>query len=134
MIAEFSIAIDPARDLVRIEMSGLFEPEDIRRFLHERAVAHRRLACGPNRHLTLNDLRNMKIQPQHSVVAFRDMLADPVYRSRKLAFVASPTLARSQLMRALNGREAKCFEDVASAETWLFADGLETIGSLQRTA
>lgn len=134
MSAEFSIQIDPARDLVRIEMHGLFEPEDIHRFLRERTVAHRRLTCGPNRHLTLNDLRNMKIQPQQSVVAFREMLADPTYRSRKLAFVAAPTLARSQLMRALNGREAKCFEDVASAETWLFADGLDDVGRLARTA
>lgn len=134
MNAEFSIQVDPSRDLVRIEMHGLFEPEDIHRFLRERAVAHRRLTCGANRHLTLNDLRNMKIQPQQSVVAFREMLADPVYRSRKLAFVAAPTLARSQLMRALNGREAKCFEDVASAETWLFADGLDDVGRMRRSA
>lgn len=134
MSAEFSIHVDPSRDLVRIEMCGLFEPEDVRRFLRARTVAHRDLTCEPNRHLTLNDLRDMKIQPQQSVVAFREMLADPVYRSRKLAFVAAPTLARSQLMRALNGREAKCFEDVASAETWLFADGLDDVGRLSRTA
>lgn len=134
MSAEFSIHVDPSRDLVRIEMRGLFEPEDVQRFLHERRIAHRRLTCGPNRHLTLNDLRDMKIQPQQSVVAFREMLADSVYRSRKLAFVAAPTLARSQLMRALNGREAKCFEDVASAETWLFADGLDDVGRLSQSA
>ncbi|VXC43347.1 hypothetical protein [Sphingomonas sp. AX6] len=134
MSAEFSIHVDPSRDLVRIEMRGLFEPEDVQRFLRARTVAHRDLMCGPNRHLTLNDLRDMKIQPQQSVVAFRDMLADPVYRSRKLAFVAAPTLARSQLMRALNGREAKCFEDIASAETWLFADDLDDVGRLPRTA
>lgn len=134
MGAEFSIVVDPARDLVRIEMRGLFEPDDVRRFLRARTIAHRDLNCGPNRHVTLTDLRLIKIQPQHSVVAFRDLLADPVYRSRKLAFVAAPTLARSQLMRALNGRKAKCFEDITSAETWLFADGLDTIGSLPRTA
>lgn len=134
MSAAFSIQVDPARDLVRIAMHGLFEPEDIHRFLRERALAHRRLTCGPNRHLKLNDLRAMKIQPQQSVVAFREMLADPTYRSRKLAFVAAPTLARSQLMRALNGREAKCFEDVASAETWLFADDLHNVSRLPRTA
>lgn len=134
MSAEFSIDIDPSRDLVRIKMHGLFAPEDIQRFLRERRVAHRGLICGPNRHVTLNDLRTMKIQPQQSVVAFREMLADPVYRSRKLAFVAAPTLARSQLMRALNGREAKCFEDIASAETWLSADDLETVSHLPRTA
>jgi hypothetical protein len=134
MSAAFAIQVDPARDLVRIEMRGLFEPEDIHRFLRERTVAHRRLTCGPNRHRTLTDLRNMKIQPQQSVVAFREMLADPVHRSHKLAFVAAPTLARSQLMRALNGREAKCFEDVESAETWLFADGLDDVTRIKRSA
>lgn len=120
MSANFTIDVDPARDLVRISMAGLFEPEDIERFLEARRLAHARLVCPPNCHVTLNDVREMKIQPQHSVAAFRDMLAAPQYRSRRLAFVVAPTLAKMQLMRAAEGRNVRFFDDVADAEAWLF--------------
>ncbi|MDF7777476.1 hypothetical protein P1X14_19620 [Sphingomonas sp. AOB5] len=64
----------------------------------------------------------MKIQSSDAVEAFRAMLAQPTHASRRLAFVASPTLARSQLTRALDARHAQLFEDIASAEAWLFAE------------
>ena len=121
MDAHYTFEIDRSRSLVRIAMSGLFTLADIDGFLRDREKAHAELGCAPNRHLTLNDLRGMKIQHQEVVTAFRDMLAAPEQRSRRLAFVAGPTLAKSQLMRALSGRDARCFEDVASAEKWLFA-------------
>ena len=120
MSAEYSIEVDPERNLVRIRMGGFFEPEDIQGFLELRRTAHRELTCGRNQHLTINDLRDMKIQSQEMVDAFREMLADPAYRSRRLAFVVSPTLARTQLGRALANRTARCFEDFWSAEAWLF--------------
>lgn len=122
MSATFSISIDRPRSLVRITMAGLFTPADIRDFIEARRVAHAQLTCGPNMHLTLNDVRGMKIQPQESVAGFQQLLAGPEYRSRRLAFVAARTLARSQLMRALSNREAQCFEDIAHAEAWLFAE------------
>ena len=127
MNASFSFAVDRARDLVRIQMAGLFMRADIDAFLEARRQAHDRLDCAPNRHVTLNDLRGMKIQSQEGVAMFRELLADPAYRSRRLAFVCSQTLARSQLMRALDGREARCFETIEEAEAWLFAEEPEEI-------
>lgn len=121
MSAHFTVRAEPARDLIRISMAGFFTRADIEAFYEARAVEHARLTCGPNQHLTLNDLSQMKVQPQDSVAAFQDLLGDPAYRSRKLAFVVDRTLAKSQLMRALNGRDAKCFEDRMEAERWLFA-------------
>lgn len=122
MDASFSFEVDRSRDLVRIVMTGLFLPASVARFLAARREAHARLACGPGRHLTLTDIRAMKIQPQETVAAFRLVLADPASRSRRLAFVVRPTLARSQLMRALAGRDSRCFTDPAAAEAWLFAE------------
>ncbi|RYD89429.1 MAG: hypothetical protein EOP61_31660 [Sphingomonadales bacterium] len=119
MSAQFSIEADPSRDLIRIRMAGFFTKEDIDAFLAARGAEHAKLRCGPNQHLTLNDLRDMKIQSQEMVDAFREVLADPLYRSRRLAFIVSPTLARSQLMRALDRRYARCFEDIWTAEAWL---------------
>jgi hypothetical protein len=120
MGAEYSIEADPTRDIVRIRMSGFFTDDDIAGFLAAREKAHARLTCGPNQHLTLNDLRGMKIQAQDIVDAFRGMLSDSAYRSKRLAFVVSPTLARSQLTRAIAGRDARFFESIAAAEAWLF--------------
>lgn len=122
MSADYSIEVEPNRDLVRIRMGGFFTPEDIAAFLEARRIAHHELTCGANQHLTINDIRDMKIQSQEMVDAFRDLLADTTYRSRRLAFVVGPTLARTQLVRALDGRNARCFEDFWKAETWLFAN------------
>jgi len=121
MSAEYSIQVDPSRDLVRIRMSGFFTHHDIEGFLAARRQAHAELTCRRNAHLTLNDLRAMKIQSQEIVDAFRAMLAAPEYRSRRLAFIVSSTLARSQLGRALAGRDARCFEDPEAAERWLLS-------------
>jgi len=123
MNARFSFKVDPARDLVRITMAGLFTLEDIAAFAEARREAHEQLQCAPNAHLTLNDLRELKIQPQEVVAAFRDMLAAPYYRSRRLAFVVGKTLARNQLMRAVADRDARCFDDPVSAEAWLLSEG-----------
>ena len=122
MNASFSFEVDRTRDLVRIRMAGLFTAPDIAAFLDARRRAHGELRCAPNRHLTLNDVRRMKIQTQDMVAEFRLMLSDPAFRSRRLAFVAAPTLARGQLLRALQDREARCFETIAAAEAWLFAE------------
>lgn len=120
MSATFTVTCDPDRDLISISMTGFFTPPEITAFLAARRAAHAELTCGPNAHLTLNDVRGMKIQPQRAVRTFQDMLADPAFRSRRLAFVVAPTLARGQLARALAGRpEAALFEDPAEAEAWL---------------
>lgn len=123
MSATFSIQAEPERDLVRITMGGLFTPEDIAAFYKVRAAEHARLTCGRNQHLTINDLREMKIQPQDSVAGFQQLLGAPEYRSRRLAFVIGQTLARSQLQRALSGRgpSSRCFDTIAEAEAWLFS-------------
>ena len=133
MTATFSIEVDPERDLVRIRMGGFFRRDDIAKFVDARRVAHQGLRCGPNAHLTINDLRDMSIQSQEMVDAFQEMLAAPEYRSRRLAFVVGYTLARSQAIRALERREARWFDDPAKAEAWLFAEDAEEM-PLRRAA
>lgn len=132
MSAQFSIRVDPHRDLVRIKMSGFFTHQDIADFVEARREAHRALRCPLNTHLTINDISEMKIQSQDIVAAFRDMLAAKEYRSRRLAFIVGSTLARGQVMRALTGRVARCFEDEAAAEAWLFCEEAEPDYPAQR--
>jgi hypothetical protein len=131
MSATFSIDAEPERDLVRITMAGLFTPDDIEAFYKAREIAHAKLTCRRNEHLTINDLQGMKIQPQESVAGFQRLLGAPEYRSRRLAFVIGRTLARSQLQRALSGRgpDVRCFDTVVEAEAWLFSGAIS--GSLR---
>jgi hypothetical protein len=115
----FSIEVVRPRDLVKIVLTGLFMPKDVSDFFEARRKAHAKLACAPGRHVTLTDLRAMNILPQETVGAFGALLTDPQSRARRLAFVVGPTLVRSQLVRALAGRDSRCFADPVEAEAWL---------------
>jgi len=121
MTATYAVSVESQLDLVRITLAGFFAEADVRAFVAARNDAHRQLRCGPNQHLTLVDIRDMKIQAQEMVGVFQQVLASPEHRSRALAFVVSPTLARTQLMRAVNGRDMCFFECEAEAKAWLFA-------------
>lgn len=121
----FSFEVDERRNLVRFVLTGLFMPDDVSAFLEARREAHAKLTCAPGGHVTLTDLRAIKILPQESVDAWTAHLTDPKTRVRRLAFLVGPTLVRSQLMRALAGRDSRhtrCFTDVAEAEAWLLAE------------
>lgn len=122
MSEKFHFEIDRARGLVRITMSGFYEPEDVAAFVEARKKAHAELGLAPNAHITLNDLRGMKVQSQETVRAFQAILTAPEYRSRKLAFVVDRNLAAMQLDRTLVARDAQIFTDTASAERYLFAE------------
>lgn len=118
--ASFSITVDVPHSLVRITMSGFFEADDIAAFVKARDAAHQQLLSAPNQHVTLVDIREMQIQAQDSVAAFQRVLANPAIRSRRLAFVVARSLARLQVQRAADARDAVYFADVAEAERWLF--------------
>jgi len=120
MSALFSFAIDRRLGLIEIAMSGLFTPADVAAFLEARGKAHAELGWPRNGHVTLNDVSGMKIQPQETVAAFQAVLADVEFRSRRLAFVVSQTLARRQLTRAVDSRHVRCFTDADEARDWLF--------------
>ncbi len=121
MEARFSIANDVAHGLMRITMSGFFEPADIARFVAERDAAFRQLKTRPNEHLSLVDIRAMDIQASESVMGFQQVLADPRYRSRRIAFVVGRSLAAMQIRRAAKGRDTQFFDELDEAEAWLLA-------------
>ena len=139
MNSHFSFEVDRQRNLVKSVLTGLFMPEDVSDFLEARAKAHAKLACAPGQHFTLTDLRAIKILPQKTVDAFCAHLTDPQTRVRRLAFVVAPTLVRSQLKRALAGRDnrdTRCFANPAEAETWLLEEdeAARDIASLRAVA
>jgi enoyl-CoA hydratase/carnithine racemase len=124
MHPRFSIEIDRPRDLVTIVMNGMLMPGDMSDFFKARLKARAMLGCATGRHVTLADLREMNILPHETVDAFGALLTDPQSRARRLAFVVASTHVRSQLMRALVGRDSRCFADPAEAEAWLLEEDI----------
>lgn len=121
MNAHYKVEADPVTNVVRHYLGGFFEAADVERYVAARNAAHLKLTSAPNQHVTLVDVRDMKIQPQEMVPAFAAMMSNPQYRSRKLAFVVSLSLARMQLVRASEGRAARFFTDMDEAEAWLMS-------------
>jgi hypothetical protein len=121
MKANFSITVDVDRDLVRMTMSGFFDAADVARFVAERDRAHTLLRSRANQHITLVDMRAMEIQSQENVARFQVALHKPATMSRRIAFVIAKSLARIQIRRAAEGREAGYFMSMEEAEAWLFS-------------
>lgn len=61
MSDKFTFTLDRARRLVRISMHGFYNLKDVAAFFEARRQAHAELGLPPNQHLTINDLRDMKI-------------------------------------------------------------------------
>lgn len=122
MLASFSIHADVPASMLRITMSGFFELPDIAQFAASLRSEHGMLRCGPNQHLTLVDMRGMKIQPQSSVDGFQHLLCNPATEGRRIAFVVEAGLARAQIQRAASTRNARYFSMVTAAEQWLTSD------------
>jgi hypothetical protein len=126
MSDKFTFTLDRDRGLVRISMRGFYGLKDVAAFFRARREAHAALGLPPNAHLTLNDLRGMKIQQQEIIQAFQKGLAVPEEKARKLAIVIDAAMARAQANRAINSCDTRYFTDLAAAEAWLFADAAAT--------
>lgn len=124
MSDKFTFTLDRDRGLVRISMHGFWTLRDVAAFFKARREAHAALGLPRNAHLTLNDLRDMKIQQQEVIQAFQQGLAVPGEKARKLAIVIDAAMARAQANRAINASDTRYFTDAESAEAWLFADAV----------
>ncbi len=122
MSDKFTFTLDRDRGLVRISMHGFYSLKDVAAFFKARREAHAALGLPRNAHLTLNDLRDMKIQQQEVIQAFQQGLAVPEEKARKLAIVVDAAMARGQANRAINSADTQYFTDIESAEAWLFAE------------
>ena len=123
MSATFHFEVDSTRHLVRLTLSGFFHREDIAALARARTEAYRGLDGAPNGHAILIDVRELKIQSQETMKGFATLLSDREYRSRRVALVVAPTLARTQVERAFSARPGvACFADQAGAEAWLLGN------------
>lgn len=107
-------------NMLHVEVGGFFVDDKIEALRLTLAATLRTLTCKPNQHVTLCDIRAMKIQAQDAVSAFSDLVNDPGLRSRRLAFVTATSLARVQARRLTDRPGVGFFADAATAKAWLF--------------
>lgn len=124
MNANHLVTAFPDRDLLHITLSGFFGPADVAAFNRARIAAHARLTCAPNCHVTLVDIRDMKLQAQDVFATFRRLIAEPGTRARRIALVTGCSAVRMQARRLLDGDDIACFADIGDAEAWLMAPAL----------
>ena len=119
MTASHHVTAEPHRHLLRVTLGGFFGPHDLAALDMDRRAAHAALRCGPNEHVTLVDVRDLKIQAQDMVLAFRAMITAPATRPRRLAFVVGGSMVRMQIRRLVTSADIGCFGDLPTAEAWL---------------
>lgn len=119
MSGQFTIALDHARRLIHVTMSGFFEAEDVLRYRAAIGEATEALGGTPQTQLMICDIGGMAIQKQDIVGAFHSFMSEPRYAGRRVAFVVASTLARQQLQRAVGTREVAMFATHMQAESWL---------------
>jgi len=124
MTANFSVHTQSDRGLLILELSGFFTVEEVAAFAAERDAALATLGMPPNRHVTLCDVSECKIQPQDIVETFRAMLIDPRVAAARLAIVTGSSLARMQVRRLVDRPNLAFFPSRGEAERWLFAETL----------
>jgi len=124
MTANFSVHTQADRGLLILELSGFFTVEEVAAFAAARDTALATLGTPPNRHVTLCDVSECKIQPQDIVETFRAMLIDPKVAAARLAIVTGSSLARMQVRRLVDRPNLAFFTARREAERWLFAETL----------
>jgi hypothetical protein len=114
----FSVNVDPLRDYVEVELRGFLDPQTASDFNDEYRIAKARLSANRNRHITLINVSELKIQAQNVVSDFALMLSDSTIQSARLAFVVAEAPVKMQLRRLLHDHAAM-FDTVEEARTWL---------------
>lgn len=115
----FGITVEHDICLVRLTMGGFFDQETIVRMRDELMSVVASLPCPRNEHVTLCDIREMKIQSQERVADFTRLVGSEEIRSRRLAFVTGASLARLQARRLTNREGVSFFSDPSEALMWL---------------
>lgn len=114
----FSVTADPVRDYVEVRLVGFLDLDATSDFNDQYRVAKSRLSDNRNRHVTLIDVSQLKIQSQNVVSDFALMLSDPSIQSARLAFVVGDSPVKMQLRRLLHGN-AEMFDTTDEARDWL---------------
>jgi hypothetical protein len=121
--AMYTIQSDPAQQLITVTMSGFLTVEEVQAFSDEEQGMVAALGWGSGEYLLLIRTEDATIQSQEVVAKFTDIVANSIYKAKRIAVVRGTSLTRLQTHRILSTRDnAAIFADGDEAEAWLFDD------------
>ncbi|MES2336761.1 MAG: hypothetical protein V4537_01540 [Pseudomonadota bacterium] len=122
----YSIAIDRARLLVDMRLSGFFTPEIAADATQALRAAVRSLGADMGRHVTLYDATDLQVSPAETVAYIAASYAEPEIRplwARRVAYCTPSALARMQVARLRSGRsDIAVHASREDALAWLLED------------
>lgn len=118
----YSITVESARKLVRVELSGFFSVEEVAAFARDEQAAVAGMGCTTGEYLLLIDASGSKIQTQEVIADFQAFIANSPLKARRLAIVVGGSAARMQVRRILARDTAMIVCTRREGEAWLFGD------------
>ena len=113
--------IDPDRKLVRARMSGLLTVHEVEAFSRQEQSLVRGMGLSSGEFYLLVETEGNVVQTQEVMDAFHNLARHSELKAKRIATVRAGALARMQSRRLSDVRsDTEVFNDVASAEEWLF--------------
>ena len=114
------VSAEPARKLVRAEMSGLLTVADVERFSADEQAAVREMGLGSGEFDLLVETQGSVVQTLEVMEAFAELLANSPLKARKIATVREGALTKMQSRRIGNVRSNyEVFDSLEDADSWL---------------
>ena len=123
----YKITVDHGRRIVRVQMSGFFDPTEVAAFARDEQAAAKSLGCPSGAFGLLLETPGAMPQSQEVVAAFRRLLSDLPLKAGRVAIVSEGALVTMQVRRIMTAERTGVFDRVEDALAWI-ADGLAQAG------
>ncbi|KQM63195.1 hypothetical protein ASE75_11980 [Sphingomonas sp. Leaf17] len=124
----YSFETDPARNFLRINLTGNWDLPLVERFTTDVATTIRGMIVAgatPGEFRTIVDMSRKYILPQNAVSELGRMIR-PDSPSRKIALLVSGTLHKLQAKRFTVSDKHRTFDQESDAVAWLWTDADDT--------
>ncbi|MDE0932004.1 MAG: hypothetical protein OSA47_00160 [Novosphingopyxis baekryungensis] len=121
----FALSVEPTRRLISITLPSNIDPAIAREIGAAKARAADQLGDIERGHVTLFDVRALRVQPQSIMQMFADFVRDTPRKSLKVAILVGEGTSRMQFRRLAEAEaireDLKLFTERTSAVDWLLA-------------
>ncbi len=121
----FALSVEPTRRLISITLPSNIDPAIAREIGAAKAKAADQLGDIERGHVTLFDVRALRVQPQSIMQMFADFVRDTPRKSLKVAILVGEGTSRMQFRRLAEAEaireDLKLFTERTSAVDWLLA-------------
>ena len=124
--ATIDVTFDPARRLIRAEMSGMLTVDHVEAFFRAEQEAVRAMGLNSGHFFLLVETKGNFVQSQEVMEVFQRIILNAPMKAKRIAIVRYGALPAMQTRRVSKLREGiQVFDAVEAAEAWLFDEAAE---------